>query len=123
MATQDKAMESSHTSSHDTKALVNPIDDSLETDLTDSLPSLDTTSSSEVSTSKKCCHIPVSPWPVYATAALFFLTLSINETTLNATLYNKVCYQKYQDIELCSNKTFTQSHPELQVRKRLSIIF
>ena len=62
-----------------------------------------------------CCHIPVSPWPVYIVSILFFLPASINDINLNSLLYNKLCYQKYQDLELCSNKTFTQSHPDLQV--------
>ena len=67
------------------------------------------------SDSTTCCHIPVSPWPVYIVSILFFLPASINDINLNSLLYNKLCYQNYQDLELCSNKTFTQSHPDLQV--------
>ena len=98
----------------DTESLVDTGSGSVNADSQDyTQPS--SQSSSEVSTSKPCCRIPVSPWPVYIVAILYFLPTSINEITLNSVLYNKLCHQKYQDLDLCSNKTFTQSHPDLQV--------
>lgn len=73
------------------------------------------TSSDDMSIINKFCRISVSPWPIYIIATLFIMPESINGTTLNSILYNKLCFGMYQDIELCSNKTFTQSHPDLQV--------
>ena len=100
----------------DTKSLVGVSEESVNTGSPDhSLPSTVSSSELSIATHKQSCKIPASPWPVYIVAVLYFLPISINETTLNSVLYNKLCYEKYYDTELCSNKTFTQTHPELQV--------
>ena len=61
------------------------------------------------------CHFAPSPYPVYVANVFYFMTVGINTVALEAVLYNKLCYQKYKDINLCSNSTFTKNHPILQV--------
>ena len=61
------------------------------------------------------CRIPASPWPVFVTVVLFFTAVAINLVTIESVLYNKLCYQHFHNLTLCSNKTFTASHPDLQV--------
>lgn len=73
------------------------------------------TSATSISSHTNFCRVPVSPWPVIVTCMLFLVPIAINSTSLDTLLYNKLCYQRFHDLQLCSNKTFTTTHPDLQV--------
>ena len=99
-------------------------DDEVTASVNASSSSSSSSDSSESSTSNEShgdktrfslCRIPASPWPVFVTVVLFFTAVAINLVTIESVLYNKLCYQHFHNLTLCSNKTFTASHPDLQV--------
>ncbi|XP_067933863.1 lysosomal proton-coupled steroid conjugate and bile acid symporter SLC46A3-like [Watersipora subatra] len=61
-----------------------------------------------------CCKIQPSPYPMLVANVFFFIPFAINLVVFESMLYNKLCYKKYHDVTLCTNATFTGSHPELQ---------
>ena len=72
----------------------------------------------KTSRSGRCCNIPVSPYPMYIANVLYFMPVVINNVVSNAIIYNKLCFNKYQNISLCTNSTFTKNHAELQVSEK-----
>jgi len=63
-----------------------------------------------------CCHFPPSPYPMYLANVFCIAAYYINSLLLQDLLYNKICYQKFQNLSLCTDSTFSTKHPELQVR-------
>lgn len=64
-----------------------------------------------------CIGLRPTAYPIYVTLLLLFVTNSINTTLVSeSVIYNKVCYQTFTNLTLCTNTTFTRHHPLLQVR-------
>ena len=63
-----------------------------------------------------CLGLKPSPYPVYISILFVFISNSINIMLVSeSVIYNKVCYQIFENLTLCSNTTFSRSHPLLQV--------
>ena len=75
----------------------------------------------EISNHTSCIGLRPSPYPVYLSIILVFITSSINTMLVSeSVIYNKVCYEKLENVTLCSNLTFSKDHPLLQVCQALS---
>ena len=72
------------------------------------------------STSTTCIKLKPTTYPIYVTVLLLFVTNSINTMLVSeSVLYNKVCYDKFENLTLCTNSTFSRHHPLVQVCDRV----
>ena len=63
-----------------------------------------------------CCRFRPSPYPLYISVGFFFLSYSISSQLVSeSVIYNKVCFDHFANVSLCSNTTFSKNHPLLQV--------
>ncbi|XP_067932685.1 proton-coupled folate transporter-like [Watersipora subatra] len=53
-------------------------------------------------------------YTMYIANTLFFIPFAINFIVVDALILSKLCVIKYQNITLCNNSTFTESHPTLE---------
>ena len=72
--------------------------------------------SSSVELSPTRCQRPASQHAIYLASLFFFMPYGINRVTFNSIVYNKLCYDQYENTTLCADKTFISQHPDLQVR-------
>ena len=89
--------------------------DNVSVQVITSLPLGSTGVTSSRSRRSLCGRLPLSPWPVIIVSVLYFFPCIMNATILEAMLYNKLCYHYFHNLTLCSNRSFTASHPDLQV--------
>lgn len=53
--------------------------------------------------------------PIFITNICVFTVYSAAETVQSSAVYNNVCYNKYRNLTLCTNTSFTKHHDALQV--------
>lgn len=67
-------------------------------------------------------HFAPGPYAMYLATTFYFVPLAINMVAFQSVIYNKLCYVKFKNASLCTNSTFTTSHPALQVSLSVDVL-